>query len=518
MPDAPAPPDPAPLPAEPSHPIDVQLRAILNEDKSRSKNLTVIVQMEAPPVVPKSALEALIREAQRLQMLQNPRDALPPPAPRSRAKSAAGARANALAKLGLASLGVDVDAGKAIDAGRKALQPILSNPRVKSWSRALGAEKKTAPAPVPLEASRCAVLVVPKDELGELRKTPGIRAVFPNRVVRLPPMFEDPSTPQAVEDVRGCTWGLHRIGAPAVWGAFGVRGKGAKVAVLDTGIDATHPDLAGKIDKKDWAEFDENGAEVPDSEPHDTSDHGTHCAGTIAGGNASGRWIGVAPDAKLAGGLVIPNGAGTLAQIFAGMNWAIKHRVDVISMSLGGLTFDAGVGEIFDDTLFNAYWAGIPVVASIGNFGNQTTGGPGNALSAFAVGATDYRDRVAGLSGGRTHFIRDSGSSPEDPPRTVYQKPDISAPGVHVLSAVPGTSHAYFSGTSMAAPHVAGAMALLLSAFTSDHERNDRLVALLEALLRSSVEDLGESGQDQRYGLGRLDVFRAVGLLRAHNL
>ena len=305
------------------------------------------------------------------------------------------------------------------------------------------------------------------------------------------------------------------IGALAVWGAFGCRGRGIKVGLLDTGVDATHPDLVGKIAA--WAEFDAKGERVLKSTtPHDPDGHGTHCAGTIVGGNASGRWIGVAPEAEIAAALVISGAkGGTDAQVLAGIDWAIEQGVDVINMSLGGLIWGPDVPSTYTSAILNALRVGIPVVTAIGNEGSQTSGSPGNDLFAFAVGATDYRSWAAGFSGGRTQVIRKSPFFPADSLPLVYSKPDISAPGVAVLSAAPNGDWRHLNGTSMAAPHVAGAVALLLSATdikdaVKPHER----AFVIQDLLTGSAEELGEAGQDHRFGFGRHDVLRAIGFAK----
>ncbi|SEP33555.1 Subtilase family protein [Methylobacterium sp. ap11] len=342
----------------------------------------------------------------------------------------------------------------------------------------------------------------------------GIEGVYLNRKLLVPPMVTPKQLPQSVEDNKVSAWGIRMIGALAVWGAFGCRGQGIKVGLLDTGVDAGHPDLAGKITA--WAEFDAKGAQIVKSTPHDPDGHGTHCAGTIVGGNASGRWIGVAPEAEIAAALVISGAkGGTDAQVLAGIDWAIDQGVDVINMSLGGLIWGPDVPSTYTSAILNALRVGIPVVTAIGNEGSQTSGSPGNDLFAFAVGATDYRSWAAGFSGGRTQAIRKSPFFPVDTLPLVYSKPDISAPGVAVLSAAPNGEWRHLNGTSMAAPHVAGAVALLLSATdikdtVKDHER----AFVIQDLLTGSAEELGEAGQDHRFGFGRLDVLRAIGFAK----
>ena len=135
----------------------------------------------------------------------------------------------------------------------------------------------------------------------------------------------------------------------------------------------------------------------------------------------------------------------------------------------------------------------------------------GSDLFAISVGATDPRDRAAGFSGGRTQIIFESDFLNEDILPLPYIKPDLSAPGVAILSSVPGGGWDAFSGTSMATPHVAGAIALLLSATDLRNlvDGTDRVFTILD-LITGSVDDTGESGQDSRFGFGRIDVLRAI--------
>lgn len=362
-----------------------------------------------------------------------------------------------------------------------------------------------------IHTAQSVVLDIEIDELVKLvQDTDVIAGVFPNFEVQLPPVARTHTVPQAVQDERASAWGVRQIGALATWGAYGARGHGVKVAVLDTGVDAAHPDLQGKV--PDWAEFDRLGVRMHTSTtPYDSGEHGTHCAGTVAGGNASGQWIGVAPEVEIAAGLVLKGGSGTYAQILAGMDWAISLGVDVISMSLGGLTLATQPDDPYSETILSALDAGIVVVTAIGNDGSQVTGAPGNDPFAFAVGATDYQDRPAGFSGGRTHVIETSSYLDPDSLPFVYSKPEVSAPGVAVKSCIPNGRWEHFNGTSMATPHVAGAFALLLSATSiREQQTGPTRVGLLQDLLIGSVEELGESGQDHRYGFGRIDVLRAI--------
>ncbi len=362
-----------------------------------------------------------------------------------------------------------------------------------------------------------------RDELVALpTRMPMVSGVYPNRDVRLPPVSRSTDMRPAINDYRGYTWGLSKTGALACWGAYdaegAVNGQPVLVAVLDTGIDPTHPDFVDEIGASKiagFAEFDEEGRMLHSGIEHaqDDNDHGTHCAGTIVGGKASGRYIGMAPQAKILAGRVLQGGSGTDAQILAGIDWAIKSGAHIISMSLGGLQMTAGVLDTYTRAIINANSVGIPVVVAVGNEGSQTTGAPGNDYFAFTVGATDHLDRAAGFSGGRTQIVEQSRYINQKSLPLVYSKPDVSAPGVDIFSAVRSRKWEAFNGSSMATPHVAGAMALLLSGRSTilQDTRGAERAELLQNLLISSVTELGEAGQNHRFGYGRIDTLRAFG-------
>jgi subtilisin family serine protease len=242
--------------------------------------------------------------------------------------------------------------------------------------------------------------------------------------------------------------------------------------------------------------------------------------GTIAGGNASGKWIGVAPDARLAVGLVLDGATGgSDAQVLAGIDWALDRNVDVISMSLGGLVIGPETPGTYARAIVDCFLRGVAVVAAIGNEGDGTGGSPGNDLFTLAVGATDVDDVVAGFSSGRTQIVTESTVIRPELLPLPYPKPDVAAPGVAVESCAPGGGLAILSGTSMATPHTSGAVALLLSATggLAAVDERDRVGVLLD-LMVGGVRELGETGQDHRYGFGRIDVLRSVGLAKEQGL
>ncbi|MEV3852720.1 S8 family serine peptidase [Streptomyces sp. NPDC050095] len=276
-----------------------------------------------------------------------------------------------------------------------------------------------------------------------------------------------------------------QIGAPAAW-AKGLTGKGVTVAVLDTGADATHPDLAGAIaESKDF---------TGEGNTDDGTGHGTHTASTIGGRGTA--YPSVAPGASLAIGKVLnKSGQGSDSMVLAGMEWAAKDiKADVVSMSLGGTDLqgtdplEAAVNELSasTDSLF------VIAAGNDGKKGDRTIGSPGSADAALTVGAVDSTGTLADFSSTGPR-IGDYGV-----------KPDIAAPGVDITAAKPGGGYQAMSGTSMATPHVAGAAALLKQEHpTWDGEK-------LKSALIGSAKAEAEDYTAFRSGAGQLDVAAAV--------
>ena len=499
------------------NPVTRQTEKIL--DEATGQQVEVIVQMESGRSdehlkLARAAGQSLARR--RLSL--SPRDLLPLP---YQQKSAAHTKPetpsmrtqvrNATQEaLGLAQIQ---------NIGRSSLELLAKSDLIgKVLARMTTSNRKSAKThrrPGRFWTSNSMLLTMKKDELQQLSgEVPNILSVSLNRRLQLPPTMETKQLRFEEEEILVSTWGLDAAKALAAWGAYSTQGKGVTIGLLDTGVDASHPDLKGRVSK--WAEFDGQGHKVTGSQPHDSDEHGTHCAGTISGGNTSGRFIGMAPAAKIAAALVL-NGeqGGTDAQVLAGIDWAVEAGVDVLSMSLGGLEMDAETPPTYTEAILTCIEAGIPVVAAIGNEGSETTGSPGNDLFALSVGAIDQRRRVAGFSGGRTQIIRESEFiNPKFLPLP-YSKPELTAPGAAITSSVPGGKWKSFSGTSMATPHVAGAIALLLSATTiRDKETGSRRAFVIQELITGSVDDAGETGQDHRFGFGTLNILRAIDFAR----
>lgn len=478
--------------------MSVQRQIEQISDESRSDRLSVIIQMDAGDGL-RARIEKATEVAKTRRAIVTARDLLDE-VRRNAGEKREGSTRRSSKRPGRTQ---SKSAPAPLKVGTKMTTLLRS-----SWTR----DRAAKTPPISFGSFGTLVMEVTKSELKHLGSNKNVAGVFTNRTVKRPPVSKAAELPRAVLDSPGYTWGLAKTGAMGCWGAFRATGAGVKVAILDTGIDAKHPDLKGKIDG--FAEFDAKGNTITDdpAKAYDSDGHGTHCAGTVVGEDESTRYIGMAPDARIYAGLVLKNGEGTDAQVLAGIQWAIANQVDVISMSLGGLSMSADVFDTYTLPIILANQAGIPVVCAVGNDGSQTTGSPGNDIFAYTVGATDVDDRAAGFSGGRTQIIEESQHLDSDVLPLVYSKPDITAPGVDVYSSVPKGKHEAWNGSSMATPHVAGAMALLLS---SDAPllrgvKGTKRVELLQTILSGTVRELGEAGQNHRFGYGRLDVLRAV--------
>jgi subtilisin family serine protease len=307
------------------------------------------------------------------------------------------------------------------------------------------------------------------------------------------------------------TWGIDAINATDVW-AEDTRGEGVRVAVLDTGVDADHPDLDLYTENASdptypggWVKVDADGTLNRSVAPRDFGEHGTHTSGTVAGGDASGEHVGVAPGVELTHGAVLtdcnPSCSGTFSQIIAGMEWAVENDADVVSMSLGsGTESDALI-----DPVRNAESAGVVVVGAVGNGGEGASGSPANVHESLAVGAVNDDGDVPSFSGGEVVNRSDWDAPPSDWPER-WVAPDVVAPGAWVKSTVPEGHYEYWRGTSMATPHVSGTAALVLSANPTLSPADVRYV------LRETARTPAGAPDDRitRYGNGVVDAGAAV--------
>jgi subtilisin family serine protease len=326
-------------------------------------------------------------------------------------------------------------------------------------------------------------------------------------------------------------WGVADVHAPEVW-QQGFRGAGALVSILDTGVNYNHVDLADHM----W----DGGAQYPyhgydfannDNDPMDLGPlgHGTHVAGSVASDGTAGSQCGVAPDATIMAVQVWSGaGYGNIGDMISGIDFSVEHGVDIINMS-GGI---GGGGSTSDKQQFRTACNNALVAGVIASFaaGNEAYTSPPNSVrvpgncpppwlhpdqlltgdisNVVTCGATQSNHSIASFSSLGPVTWQDI--SPwfdyAYNPGMGLIDPDISAPGVDVKSCLysNNTGYTFMSGTSMATPHVAGAMALLLSKDPS------LTPALIDMYLETYAEDLGAVGKDNIFGSGLMNVYDAI--------
>ena len=275
-------------------------------------------------------------------------------------------------------------------------------------------------------------------------------------------------------------WGVARIGSASLH-ASGVRGAGVKVAVIDTGIAYTHPDLAANY--AGGRDFVNN-----DNDPNDDNNHGSHVAGTIAAVLDGNGVVGVAPSARLYGVKVLnASGSGSWSNIMAGVEWAADNGIQITNNSYGGSGYP---GTLVEAAFANTAAAGVLHIAAAGNSGTcagstDTVGYPAKFASVVAVAATQQNDT-------RPCF---SSTGPDV---------ELAAPGVNIVSTIRNNQYGNFNGTSMASPHAAGVAALVWGA------AGTTTAAEVRQILRDTAIDIGATGRDTFYGFGLVDAVAAV--------
>ncbi|WP_158587461.1 carboxypeptidase regulatory-like domain-containing protein [Neobacillus notoginsengisoli] len=347
---------------------------------------------------------------------------------------------------------------------------------------------------------------VTKEALEELKKRDDIESITVDEILQLPEVTVEDTKPRLPE------WGLEKIFAPKVWGNYGIKGEGIVVGIMDTGVDGNHEALKknyrGHDGNHQYSWIDVSGDNY--ATPNDGNGHGTHVAGTAVGGG-DGEPIGVAPGAEwIAAKIFSDGGRASTSGIHEAFQWFMAPGGDpskaphVVNNSWGNSnTYNL---EFYEDV---KAWiaAGIFPAFAAGNDGpgSQTVGSPGSFPESFTVGATDMYDQTASFSSRGPVFWQDSNGE-----RKRFIKPDISAPGHQIYSAWPTKlnkgKYNTISGTSMATPHVTGAVALL-------YQANPNLtIDEAKAILKETVRKEGHMGTlpNDSYGEGIIDIYQAV--------
>jgi thermitase len=297
----------------------------------------------------------------------------------------------------------------------------------------------------------------------KLKKDPNVEYAEPNYYLHATYTPNDPyfSSRQ---------YGPQKIQAPQAWDI--TEGSGAKIAIVDTGVQSNHPDLAGKV-VGGW-DFVDN-----DSTPQDGNGHGTHCAGIAAAvTNNSTGIAGTAPKASILAVRVLNNsGSGTWTAVANGITYAADQGADVISLSLGGTVGNSGLQQAVD----YAWSKGSVVVAAAGNAGTTAPNYPAYYSNAIAVASTDQNDNKSSFS-------------------TYGSWVDVAAPGSSIYSTYPTSTYASLSGTSMATPHVAGVAGLLAA--------QGRSASNIRAAIENTADKI--SGTGTYWAKGRVNAYKAV--------
>ncbi len=371
-----------------------------------------------------------------------------------------------------------------------------------------------------------------------IAERPDVAYVTKEDYIQVP---EDEDVEEIPEEKTDNQWNVTKVNAPDVW-ALGYTGKGVIVAVIDTGVNYNHTDIKDNM----WdggTEFPNHGYDFinGDDDPMDDHSHGTHCAGTVSSYGTNGKQCGIAKDAKIMALKSLGPNGGNQAYTWSAMEFAISHGADILSMSLGA----DGIGGDADDRIAmeNVLHCGVVASVSAGNVGNKyengqlqypvpyNVGSPGSCPSPWhhpdqiaegghsavvTVGATTSNDTRSSFSsfGPSTWTVGDNIGPyydypwvENDPVNIGLIKPDIAAPGSSVtsLNYNSNTGYSEKSGTSMAAPCVAGVMALML-------EANPTLTPVeIDSIIETTaVACEGQTSKNNYYGSGRIDALAAI--------
>ncbi len=316
--------------------------------------------------------------------------------------------------------------------------------------------------------------IIPEDKIEEVKNDPRVAYIVNDTIF-------------SMTDEYSSSWGVQYIGSQPVHNQ-NIIGAGVKIAVLDTGIDYNHPDLAGNY--KGGYDFVNNDPDPWDDNclSYFKTCHGTHVSGTIAAEHNGIGVVGVAPGSSIYAVKVLDvGGFGAASLVVSGIEWAKNNGMNIISMSLGSTENNTAVL----DAVNAAYDSGILLVAAGGNTGGGPVSYPAAYDSVIAVTAIDQNGQKASFS-------------------PIDQKIEVAAPGVSIYSTVQ-SGYGLLSGTSMAVPHVTGLAALIFSTnypdVNGDGKRDNKDV---REIIRNTAFDAGIPGKDDVYGYGIVDVSRAL--------
>ena len=315
------------------------------------------------------------------------------------------------------------------------------------------------------------------DVAARLRANPNVQSVVPDAIASVADWPADAPPNDTLYPTTQADFPL--IGVPGAW-ALTTGSPSVVVALLDTGYEGTHPDLAAIPVVSPY------NARTGSTNVTDGYGHGTHVAGTIAAqtNNAIGV-AGIAPGVRIMPVKVMDsNGQGYWSDFLEGVDWARTHGASIVNLSLGG-PLSASQVAAFQPTFDAAYNAGVLVVAAAGNFNNSNGFYPASFAHVISVSATNNSDAKASFS-------------------NFGPAVDLSAPGVTIESTYTGATYQTMSGTSMATPHVVGVAALIRSyhpTYTVDE---------VETALEITARDLGAPGRDDIFGNGRIQAAQAV--------
>ena len=321
-----------------------------------------------------------------------------------------------------------------------------------------------------------------------------VASVTPDYILSIPHPVSGEGV-SAADPNEGEQYALERIEAAAAWQIESGK-KSVVVAVVDTGTQMNHPDLAAQM----WTNARETANGVDDdgngfiddvrgwnfvsnnNNPDDDNQHGTHCAGIIAATRGNGQGIaGTANVTIMPLKVLNAEGSGATSDIIRAVQYAADNGASIISMSLGG----SGYEEAFADVCRDVTARNVLIVAASGNESANQISYPAGYDGVVAVGATDINDQIANFS-------------------NTGEGLTISAPGVEILSTLPGSQYGNLSGTSMATPYVAGVAALVRSA-------NPNLTAAqVRERLMTTADDFGNPGYDTVFGAGRVNARKAL--------